>query len=352
MLANRHTEVESPAVSDQTSVPADWYPDPEDESQYRYWDGSAWTEHRARRHLEPTRLALRGTNRLIGDSFRTLRRQWRGCAVVASVSIVAGLLLSVLFLYSADQVLMGELDEVWARISAQSFDPTTPENEAYFESLEFDFSIWNFVPAVLGLLITWLAYNLMTAAAALLALVEQRGELPAVSTVLRKAAKRIPRLVGVDLQILALAIAAMAVLVLAAATVPLTLIVLIPVLLAATFLAFPVYVLAYIVASLGPAQSSLKCAYHLARRHFWGTYGRALLIVVIITLVSLASATVTGLLGLPGILADLLNGTVSAVLALLFGVATAVIYLDLGGETDEESEAHPDQAEGSGSSWG
>ncbi|MYI15810.1 MAG: DUF2510 domain-containing protein, partial [Acidimicrobiaceae bacterium] len=25
--------------------PADWYTDPEDESQYRYWDGSSWTEH-------------------------------------------------------------------------------------------------------------------------------------------------------------------------------------------------------------------------------------------------------------------------------------------------------------------
>ena len=27
--------------------PAGWYADPEDPSQQRYWDGSAWTEHRA-----------------------------------------------------------------------------------------------------------------------------------------------------------------------------------------------------------------------------------------------------------------------------------------------------------------
>ncbi len=338
MLTNRHAEVESPPVSDQSSAPPDWYPDPEDESQYRYWDGSSWTHHRAPRHVEPQRPTLRGTNRLIGDSSLTLRRQWRGCAAVASVSVVAGLLLSLLFLYSADRVLMGEFDEIWARISAQSFDPTTSENEAYFESLEFDFSIWNLVPAVLGLLLTWLVSKLMTVTTALLTLAEQRGEISAVSAVLRKACRRIPRLMGVDLQILALAIVSMAVVVLAAVTVPLALIVVIPVLLVAMILTFPVFLLAYVVASLGPAQPSLNCAFHLARKRFWGTFGRALLFIVIITVISFAFATVTDLLSLPWILADLLNGTVSAGLALLFGIATAILYLDLGGETDKEPE--------------
>ena len=29
-----------------SQTPAGWYPDPEDPSQQRYWDGYAWTEHR------------------------------------------------------------------------------------------------------------------------------------------------------------------------------------------------------------------------------------------------------------------------------------------------------------------
>jgi Protein of unknown function (DUF2510)/Excalibur calcium-binding domain len=30
-----------------SNVPAGWYPDPERAGQQRYWDGSAWTDHRA-----------------------------------------------------------------------------------------------------------------------------------------------------------------------------------------------------------------------------------------------------------------------------------------------------------------
>jgi hypothetical protein len=30
-------------------APADWYPDPQDETQWRYWNGTIWTDHRAPR---------------------------------------------------------------------------------------------------------------------------------------------------------------------------------------------------------------------------------------------------------------------------------------------------------------
>lgn len=34
-------------MTNTANPPADWYLDPEDSSQYRYWDGSTWTDHRA-----------------------------------------------------------------------------------------------------------------------------------------------------------------------------------------------------------------------------------------------------------------------------------------------------------------
>jgi hypothetical protein len=36
-----------------TQTPPDWYPDPHDEVQVRYWDGQRWTDHVAQRQ-QPT----------------------------------------------------------------------------------------------------------------------------------------------------------------------------------------------------------------------------------------------------------------------------------------------------------
>ena len=189
MLTNRRAEIESPTVTDQGTPPPNWYTDPADESQYRYWDGSVWTEHRAPRLLEEERKTLRSPDRLFVDSFSLLRRQWRGCAVAALVLIAAQFLLIVLFRYSADQVLMGEFDETWSRFS----DPaTTPEDEAYFESLESDFSVSNFVAAATGLLVFWVANKLLTATVARLTLRDLRGDTITVSKVSRQAWRRDP----------------------------------------------------------------------------------------------------------------------------------------------------------------
>ncbi|MBJ7358975.1 DUF2510 domain-containing protein [Nocardioides sp.] len=40
--------------------PAAWFPDPDDPAQYRYWDGTAWTEHRAPRSTTSDQLSKAG----------------------------------------------------------------------------------------------------------------------------------------------------------------------------------------------------------------------------------------------------------------------------------------------------
>ncbi|GAA1967339.1 DUF2510 domain-containing protein [Agromyces allii] len=41
-------------MSDAPSIPADWYPDPNNAAQLRYWDGHAWTDHYAPAVAPPT----------------------------------------------------------------------------------------------------------------------------------------------------------------------------------------------------------------------------------------------------------------------------------------------------------
>ena len=40
--------------------PAAWFPDPDDPAQYRYWDGTAWTEHRSPRSTTTDQLSSAG----------------------------------------------------------------------------------------------------------------------------------------------------------------------------------------------------------------------------------------------------------------------------------------------------
>jgi hypothetical protein len=73
-----------------TQPPADWYPDPGDPSRFRYWDGAAWTEHRAPRvseRLDGPPARPRGQSRLV--SFRI------GWSLVG-VGLVGGILAALL----------------------------------------------------------------------------------------------------------------------------------------------------------------------------------------------------------------------------------------------------------------
>ncbi len=334
MLTNRHAEVESPPVSDQSSAPPDWYTDPEDESQYRYWDGSAWTQHRAPRHVEQERPALRGPLRLLGDSFSTVRRQWPGYALPAVLAIAAQVLTVVLVLYSADLILMGEFDEAVDRLS----DPATPETEAYFESLEADFSVLNFVPAAIGLLLLWLTTNLLTAAASILTVGNLRGESFTVSKVFRQAWRRVPRIFGVDLQIAGLLVLILALIVLSGVFVPALLFLLIPATLVVGFMSVAILPVVYAVASVGPDKASLPYAARLVRGRFWGVFGRMFLVSAIVGGGSVLVTNVIPLFGLFSLLGELIVAAISVALALIGIVAPAILYLDLGGETDQEPE--------------
>ena len=335
--------LESLNVSDLP--PADWYTDPEDESQYRYWDGSAWTEHRAPRHSDSAEDpgaapgGMRGPGQLIADTFSLTGRKWRGCAVAALIYVVGQVVAVVLVIVSANDILMGEHGEIWNRITEPGVDLTEPEHEAYFQSLEFDLTPINFGPALLGLLALWFASNVMQAAVTRIALGDLRDRAQTTSDAFRQALRRVPRLMGVNLQIVAIFAGAVVAMVFAGSGAPLLLIPLIPAFIVGAAYAMVVTPLACAVASAGPRTWSLPYGARLVRGRFWKTLGRLVLVFIVLTAVSLAVGLVSALAGTSAglaleLISQLVQSVVGAGLAVVGLVAAAILYHDLGGESD------------------
>lgn len=325
--------------------PADWYTDPEDETQYRYWDGSTWTEHRAPRHDqapgEPVAGAgrMRRPGRLIADMFSVAARRWRICAAAAMIYLVAQVVLVVLLLIAVNEVLMGEMGEIWDRVTDPDFDPEAPEQTAYFESLEVDLSLVNFVPIVLGIGAVWVASNVLQATVTRVALNDLRGRALTASDALMQAVGRVPRLMGLDLQVAAIFLIAVVAMIVGGVLAPVLLIPLIPAFIVGAVYLAVVMSLAFAYASVGPATPSLPYGARLVRGRFWGTLGRMLLVFGMLTAVMLAVGLVFTLYGyssLTFLLVSQLVQTVAGTAVTVVGmVALAIIYHDLGGESDE-----------------
>jgi hypothetical protein len=324
--------------------PPDWYTDPEDESRYRYWDGSTWTEHRAPRHSQPDGETesgpgqLRRPGRLLADTFSMTRRRWRNCVAAGLVYLAAQVAMVVLLLIAGDDILMGELGELWDRVTDPNFDPEAPEQTAYFESLEVDLSLVNFVPIVLGIGAVWVASNVLQAAVTRVALSDLRGRTLTASDALRQALRRVPRLMGLQLQVTAIFLIAVAAVIVGGVLAPVLLIPLIPTFIVAAVYFTVVMSLAYAYASVGPTTPSLAYGARLVRGRFWGTLGRVLLIFAVLTAITLAVGLVFTLAGSSALTFQLVSQLVQTVAGTAITVAgmiaVAIIYHDLEGESE------------------
>lgn len=327
-------------MTDQPSAPANWYTDPQDESQYRYWDGSAWTGHRAPRYVEQAYPALRPLDQLMTDSMRVLRSRWRDCAVVALLAAAAQTVAVLLLSYSADRILLGELAELLERVS-ESDVYADADNEVYFESLEVDFSVQNVMPGVLGLLLALVTSALFAATVVLLARAELCRSSVSLSTALRQACRRVHRMMGVDLQIVGLVVAGFGIVLASVLFSPWLILLTLPALLIFVILAFPVFWLADVVAATGPREPSLLYAQRLVQPARWGVLGRALLFFVLYSIVAAGLGTVVGVfdpnLGPLWWASEILSAALFTLLSVPLLIAAAITYSDLGGDWEQET---------------
>ena len=117
----------------------------------------------------------------------------------------------------------------------------------------------------------------MQAAVSRAAISDLRDQALTASDALRLALRRVPRLIGLDIQVTLIFLIAVCVLVMAGIGAPLLLIPLIPAFIVGSVYALVVASLAYVVASVGPTTPSLRYGARLVRGRFWRTLGRMLL---------------------------------------------------------------------------
>ena len=321
--------------------PADWYPDPNDDRQYRYWDGESWTEHYAPRRIgnKP-----RPTGELINDSVAMLRRHWRVYIAVAAVGAVVAAIVTELgsraWIDSIDRALGGELQEIMDRITSPDFDPTTQEAADYFSSISFDPGLGALGRAALGFLLMVVAPCFGVASVARAAVAHLRGRTPTTSDALLGGLGRLGRVLGVLLQIWA-AIAAVGMVVAVSAF--LSLLLIIPLGLAAGVLGvatFPVWSLAGTTAAVGPKTPSLRYTFSLVKAAYWPAFGRLLVIILLAMAVVLAismsifAISPRGELIATGgwLIVNMVGNALATVVALIATIPSVLVYRDLGGE--------------------
>ena len=133
-----------------TSPPAAWYDDPEDPTQYRYWDGANWTEHRAPKTPPPPSSATADESawNIFPHAFNAIGSTWRSLLLISVPNLIMSVVLLVAIYATVDQVFDGELDEV---IDRAADGVISSADEAFYRSLDPTFPVPMFwVALILG----------------------------------------------------------------------------------------------------------------------------------------------------------------------------------------------------------
>ena len=338
--------------------PADWYSDPEDPDQFRYWDGSQWTEHRAPRYSGASVAGSRCRHRSVGDllanTCRMATQNWRPLLVIYAV-------VAVVFLAGEEAVTRGYDDvfgdtlgtlvnELEALETGNDSEEAVTVLEARWSDLTDRIGGLGSLTLAAGVLlmvvggVAVVAINIVEFAAfGQFTMARLDGRPMGAARALAAGLGRLLRIIGVGLMLLVMWCAAiMAVSIVAGLLVVasgvlgagLIVAVLVMALLVLVVGGLPVALLAVVTAAAGPATPSMRYARGLLRGTYWATLGRVVLLLVL----SMAATIPVVVAGeAAGFFSDRLAGVVLVVLSVfpevLFSIALFTVYRDLGGES-------------------
>lgn len=342
--------------------PPDWYADPEDSAQYRYWDGARWTDHRAPR--DPAagagRRSIRG---LLAGSWRLFTTNWR--------PFVAVYALAAVIYFAGEQLVRVGFDSVFGDTltalldDLETLDPESEDAGSVLEdglndvrdrvtSLSSSTIGSGVLLMAMGVLVT-VAVNIVQFAAYGHLVMRRLAHQPATTVpALRAGLRRLLRIIGVLLMLLvmfsaACMLASLVVGVLAVVSAPLGAVAGVLLLLAAVaavVMATPLVLVTLMTAAAGPAEPSMRYARSLLRGSYRSTLGRTVLVLFLSTASLIVLFPIAVLIGLFAAPLETVTVYVLGVLPEAFTIiALFTVYHDLGGEHAEITQPAPSPAD-------
>lgn len=178
-----------------TSPPAAWYDDPEDPTQYRYWDGANWTDHRSPK--TPPRPATRADDEsawnIFPYAFNAIGSTWRNLLLISIPNLIMSVVVLVSVYATLDQVFDGELDEV---VDRAGDGVISAADEAFYRSLDPTFPVPMFWVALALGLMSLLVGVVVGAALERTLAAAMRGQSLDVAAAFSSTMRRLGRLIG------------------------------------------------------------------------------------------------------------------------------------------------------------
>lgn len=319
-----------------TDIPAGWYDDPEHPTQFRYWDGERWTEHRSpKAHAGGGTGADDGVWGAVTATFQLIGQGWRELAVFALPLIAITIVAGALAYASLDRAVEPSLGDIIDRVSEPGFDPVNDQrDEDFIDSIELSVDAGTVAGLGIALLAFTIGGMIATFAVTVFLASLRAGRALSISQTYRVTLRRLPRIIGISLLWGLVGAIALTLLVLvgviAAIISPWTLLLYIPALLAGLIYVWPIAALAPTTLVLAPSdRPPLRRTIGLVRPQ-WGYLAlRILVLTIVFGGVGFAASFITGPLSAVSLLAGITASFLVQAVQSILGAAGNVVLYDL-----------------------
>ena len=315
-----------------TDVPSGWYDDPEHPEQYRYWDGTNWTDHRAPKAV-PQGPASGDASGIVTQGWSLLRRNWAPVALIWVALFAVFVVIGVIVIAQAATAIEPGVLTIIERFTEPGFDPeNNPADELFVDSIEFTPGPSFWVVTIVGVIALVVAQLFFVGVAQIHLTAAALDHPFTLGESFRAALRRLPRWAAVYLLwgvLYAVAVVAVVLLYLLAAQIPLLLIMLVPVSIAGGIFVYPFLWIAPTALAIGRVEDPpLRATIGLIRARGWR---RVAWPVLLVNLVVVGVSIGAGVIGVIPVLGTLVSLVAQLFLYALTGAMNIPLWRAIGG---------------------